>query len=263
VQRKLNTTRLRTCVVLALVVVVSLTIANPVLAAAGNGPCVDGPLPYYSREGGVRVAAAAVGASAYIEGANFALCTNVGNFNDTFKGSFSWVGVEHSGTSGDIYQVGLTKCQYSGYAVCNGTLRYFYAWGWDPGVYGCGSGSGRVASPYTIGLANTSTHFYKVVRTTSWVQFWVDSSIEVSVPAASICWTADAVAFDGETWDGGDQMGDNWTAEQAFTSSLYEPSVGAPWAAPGFGSCTVEGHTANYHCHVDSGSALNIWTDRT
>lgn len=246
-----------------LAALLALQLTAAVQAVAGNTPCredADAPLwtPRFAE--GKKTAAGAVGASAYIGIVNPPLCTTSGTpaFDDD-NGSFAWVGFGRSDDGKDVVQAGLVKCHWSGSSACTDSLRYFYAWGWDPSVHGCGAGTGRAATPVNAGSAGTGTHFFKVVNTGTEVQFWVDAVKVEAIPSSSICWSATGASFSGETWDRGDQLGDNYANYQSFTQALYKPSFAGVWQAPS-PVCSVT--YVEYFCQIVGTQTIKVWTDR-
>lgn len=231
------------------------------LAASGNAPCRDAAT-FGSHQFGIKTANGIAGAKAAIEYVNPLLCTNVGGDNDLIKGSFAWVGVEVAGTLRSIVQVGLGKCTYSAYLACDGTLIWWYAWGRDANQPGCGGFLNVDPKPLRISAAATGTHTFEVVRTGTVIQFKVDGVVKEDVPSSAICWTGHDAAYSGETWDRGDQTGDNFPSAQLYSSALYEPGVGQPWTSPAFTTCYRDGYTAEYFCNRPSGQSINVWTDR-
>ena len=103
------------------------------VAAASNSPCADANA-VNRFDAYLKTLLSVVSAEAQIEGQAPLLC--IGPDGDS--GSFTWVGVQVSGSQRSIYQMGVAKCLEAN-AMCTGAYRIFYAWGRDDSQGSCTS----------------------------------------------------------------------------------------------------------------------------
>jgi hypothetical protein len=222
-----------------------------------NGPCNT---TYQNTQAGAILTHAATGGEIKIETWNPSLCNTVDS--PALNGAFSWVGVQVGGSASSIVQIGVGKCRYSAYPMCDGGYHVFYAWGRDAGVGSCTSTSAAI--PHSLGSVPSGSHTYTVFRTGSTVTFQLDGSTIESISASNVsCWNGNSVSYGGEVWDHGDQMGGSFGDHQSFTAAIYQATAGGIWVSPNFSSCNILNNDPSiYACSRVSGNAIDIWTDR-
>jgi hypothetical protein len=195
-----------------------------------------------------------------IETWNPSLCNTTDS--PLLNGTFSWVGVQIAGSGNAIVQIGVGKCNYAPYPMCDGSYHVFYAWGRQSGYGTCTSTVEAV--PHSLGSVPSGSHTYTVYRTGIQVVFLLDGSTIESISATNVsCWNGSSVAYAGEVLYDGDQMGGSFGDHQSFTSALYQATASGSWASPNFSSCNVVNNDpGDYDCSKISGNAVDIWTDR-
>ena len=247
---------------LAIVVALSVLSLGPgaALAVSPNGPCTSSPNNYAGAEVGWVGAASA---EVKIESISPLLCTTSGNPQHA---SLTWVAIGGATACQEcIYQIGTAKCvnTLQPSSGCDGTFRLFYAWGRNSSYGGC-----PTVLPFPVSLgaghdraAPSGTNTYSVVRTTSQIQFKLNTTTQTTIGSANICWTSAAALYYGETYDSGDQLGGTVGDHQSLTNAIYERTVSGPWLSPSFTNCGSS--SASYLCTRVNGQAIDLWTDRS
>ena len=220
------------------------------------------------------------------------LCTTP-QFGDP-SGSFQWASVEIYTVADDIVQIGYGHCVNTdnlsqwGTTNCNGSMRWYWAWGGNCGGVVNGTGGTYGPIPLRIGAALSSppstSDFYVIRETVGGVSYYdgyVDGVLlsgsdalghqrTARVAADNVCWnsttTSRAMAWFGEAFNNGDSLG-GWTVGGVRDHLDHNPlrfSVNTGWISPsnlGSGECDGDDWAPTFTCTIASNTHIYIDTE--
>lgn len=173
------------------------------------------------------------GVSAIIDPSAFAGDFATCNGNDISEAAAGWVAIRPRDNADpwEIIQVGVIKCEGQGWGLCDGTMRFFYAFG------DCTTGPpGSLPIGRDMGPANYAPHVYTIwLDTNGYWHFQIDGAAQGTakhkiVPNTYVkCYLGNAYPsnvlraahWTGERHDAGDSLGGAGSQRLLFDQARY------------------------------------------
>jgi hypothetical protein len=245
-------------ITLVMVVLLTTLLVGPV-SAIDTAHCND---LYQNRWSGEKVDGAKHGASGTLDAQALNQCTSPGLVE--ISGSFAFSNVERQGSANSIVQIGIGRCRKPGINGCDSTMRNYWAWGRDSSAPGCSGFASRGPEPELVSNWSGAAADYKVYHKTDRWRFYIGLTEVKSISEASICWTATAASWFGESWDVGDAIGGTAANKFRISSTNYANAENGGFFWTGFNSaaaCNINSG-APYFCDIVNATTIDIWTNR-
>jgi hypothetical protein len=171
----------------------------------------------------------------------------------------TFVAISQGSYTRSLIQIGLTRCE-GAYAICNETMKYFWAWGRDRAAPGCSNFLDRKPIATDLGGWSGTTQLYMISKVGSNWNVYRSDVIRGQVATSSICWSKNRVDWLGESWDHGDAVGGSSGNKYYMNAARVQTVTGGTWANPNFSGtwCTVS--SSPRFCEIALSDQVNIWT---